>query len=353
MNRRRGVFWGVLVVLVGAVVALIIWGGWRLRDWKRERAADKAVEAQGYLAPLTEATLLRPDPHVGYGLRPNTEGGEYIRGHIVARCSIGPDGFRVVPGAPCESGAAPVVFMGGSYTFGQFVEDGEAYPAVYAAKAGDRCVVNAGVPGYGTAHVLAQLAQMILRMEPAPRLVCCGFMDDHLRRVGLDPQWFRSLLGIPLSTSVPLYRLGPGGLVFERIADRDHPPRALTPEFRLREREWELTVAMLERCLELTAARSIPFVVLYLGEIRRVAFRSDEGSLQNVWLAALLDQRGIPLINLGAATARMAEERGISGDALIGPDNAHPSAAWHRLAGEHLARVLPEFLSSSGAAGGV
>ena len=105
----------------------------------------------GYIAqdPLLGA---RAHPGASWSRR-LTPGGEEIY-HVVY--TIGADGFRVTPNNP-TAGPVDVNFFGGSFVFGEGVEDNETLPFYFRELAGGVRVKNYGFHGYGLHQALALL----------------------------------------------------------------------------------------------------------------------------------------------------------------------------------------------------
>jgi hypothetical protein len=97
------------------------------------------------------APTYRPDPELGYALRP---GARLVWGtrEFVERDAINADGFRDEP-TPARDGETLVLAVGDSFTFGHGVQMRESYPKVLQrmlrARGRSVRVINAGVPGYG------------------------------------------------------------------------------------------------------------------------------------------------------------------------------------------------------------
>jgi hypothetical protein len=105
--------------------------------------------------------------------------------------SIGLSGLRVGPPRQGEVSAGAVLFFGGSFTFGEGVNDDETLPyRVNELLDGKYRTYNFGFPGYGPHQMLALLEaerEVPIVNEP-PRYVIFQALRDHIRRVrGLVP----------------------------------------------------------------------------------------------------------------------------------------------------------------------
>lgn len=105
--------------------------------------------------------FFQADPDLGYRLRPNLRrmasrlriGGREI---YAATISTGRFGWRQTP--QDESGRGDVLFFGGTYVFGEELDDGETLPARFSdAMKGIARAHNFGVPGWGPQQALRLL----------------------------------------------------------------------------------------------------------------------------------------------------------------------------------------------------
>ncbi|HET8643853.1 MAG TPA: GDSL-type esterase/lipase family protein, partial [Vicinamibacteria bacterium] len=144
--------------------------GWRVRwAYRRLSSARDAVY-----------TFDVYDPATGWALRPG------LRGHrqfVQGRVSSNSRGLRgtaeYAPGR--VPGRRRVVVLGDSFTFGEHVDDHEAFPARLQQRLGPAVdVLNLGVHGYGHDQMLIRLREEGLRY--APDLVVLGFFADDAAR---------------------------------------------------------------------------------------------------------------------------------------------------------------------------
>lgn len=144
------------------------------------------------------------DRNVGYILTPNFTG-TFRRTEFEHPVRINGQGLR---GGPSRSGPASayrVVCLGDSFTWGYGVQEHETYPArlqdLLAARypKADVQVVNAGVPGYGTADELRFLRSRKELLDPD--LVILQFLADNdftenrrpaLGRIAVEDGWLRA-----------------------------------------------------------------------------------------------------------------------------------------------------------------
>ena len=141
---------------------------------------------------VPQTLLIVPDPQLGYRLDKNRQVDvELIRtaddqcvGSV--RYGLGVDGWRTVPHVAADSYRGEIWFCGGSNTFGQGLDDGDSYPARFAAHAPERFVRNLGVPGWGPHHLLALLRSEALPApvhSEEPPVVVFLWIDHHLDRM--------------------------------------------------------------------------------------------------------------------------------------------------------------------------
>lgn len=115
-------------------------------------AAVRLIRPQ--IFPVHPPGMYVADPDVGSALAPGFQG-RLERAEFSAPFSVGPSGLRGEGGARDRS-ALRILALGDSQTFGFGVRDGETYAAVLERLLRERTgrpveVLNAGVPGYGTA----------------------------------------------------------------------------------------------------------------------------------------------------------------------------------------------------------
>ncbi|MHC4548602.1 MAG: SGNH/GDSL hydrolase family protein [Planctomycetota bacterium] len=78
-----------------------------------------------------------------------------------------------------ESGKRRIVCLGGSSTLGPEIAEGDTWPAQLAALAPDWSVMNAGVMGYTSQHILAFVQGRLLDLEPDLLVCYLGRNDLH------------------------------------------------------------------------------------------------------------------------------------------------------------------------------
>lgn len=104
--------------------------------------------------------------------------------------TIGPDGARGAGPSPCEGEA--LWMMGGSFVYGFGVSDGGTLPAAIAEALPGRCVLNYGVPGYGTVQARG-LYQVLVASQSPPQAVVYGLIEYHDARNVAADSWLAAL----------------------------------------------------------------------------------------------------------------------------------------------------------------
>jgi lysophospholipase L1-like esterase len=175
-SRGRQIASVVELVLFGSLLSFgLLEGGMRL--WFGLAAPRE--DYLRYMAPADEVTLANteiiPLPHVGYGAVPGEDG-------------VNERGFRNPPVAlPKPDGTFRILALGGSTTFGQFVEQGDDYPAQLAGILRDDYgydnveIVNGGVNAYRTINSFVNLGTRGLETEPDMVIVYHSINDTVLR----------------------------------------------------------------------------------------------------------------------------------------------------------------------------
>jgi hypothetical protein len=156
-RRARSTALKMVCVNVAAAVAFLgAYEGYLTLTQERPLRYD---DSRGY----RRGSYFIDDPVLGYGAKPSARvsvshllGDEAI---YDVTLTIDEHGLRVSP--PVAPGAVPlgcVWFFGGSYTFGEGVEDDQAMPYRVGVRSGGRYVVrNFGFHGYGPHQMLAEL----------------------------------------------------------------------------------------------------------------------------------------------------------------------------------------------------
>lgn len=296
--------------------------------------------------------LMTDDDELGRVLRPGTWIGTSWLGWqelYEASYTVGPDGWRTT-GPPAEQATASILCFGGSFTFGQGLEDGETWPWRLAAELGGEVeVVNLGVPGWGPSQMLALAESPELEdaASAPPRLAVHLAIPGHPQRVSGDEPW---------SVGFPRYELSGEGEVTRRgnFGERYTPPERSAAERLLRTTlrrsallrrirgtpapreetpladQIELWAAVVERSAEVLRERhpGLSFLVLFWDHS---APGDPRWERQEAMLAAL-EERELEVVRLSTWLADLA------GDPRWRiPHDHHPSAAAAAAIAEELA----------------
>ncbi len=149
---------------------------------------------------------------LGYRPRPNSQADAKLLydGRVIYDVSytIDSDGLRVTPSALAEAPPVALLFFGGSFTFGEGLNDSESMPYRLAEMTDRRYhVLNFGFHGYGPHQMLAALESgMVDKILGAriPEFILYQAVNDHARRAAGYVSW---------DTHGPRYRLEANGSV--------------------------------------------------------------------------------------------------------------------------------------------
>lgn len=162
----------------------------------------RALLGDGY--EIHPQGLYSADPVVGYVPTPNFAG-TFAREEYEHGVRIGESGLRGEDPRPRRPETYRIVCLGDSFTWGLGVADDEAYPHLLEQRLSRRFpgvdvqVLNAGVPGYGTADELRYFGSRVEALDPD--LVIVQFLAENdfndnrqpaLGRVELRDGWLHS-----------------------------------------------------------------------------------------------------------------------------------------------------------------
>ena len=152
--------------------------------------------------------------YLGYAPVPNNRviGRRYEDGKLLYEVvyTIDADGLRKAPDYLGDDNAECILFFGGSFTFGEGLEDEQTIPYLVGVGTGNRYrVYNFGFAGYGTHHMLAALEHGVVDsiIECRPKYVFYQAIRAHQKRVaGIRP--------LPQNLHNPRYLLRGDGTPF-------------------------------------------------------------------------------------------------------------------------------------------
>ncbi len=156
--------------------------------------------------------LFRPHAVLGWSLTPSYGVKVRFRPDVIQNIDV--DGWRAVPGRPCNRGPRLSVY-GCSFTYGTGLADRETYVAQLQEKLPNACLMNRGVGGYSTVQNYLQFRRDIL--DGGVDAAIFAVISDHRFRNIAHPQrmqqflkkdWY--LLGVE---HVPVVRQGHHGSI--------------------------------------------------------------------------------------------------------------------------------------------
>lgn len=223
--------------------------------------------------------------------------------------TIDATGCRTTPSPAAPAGE--VLILGGSYAFGEGVNDDEVFSAVLARKHWRHVKVrNRGVMGYGTGQSYLVLREELQRS--LPRAVIYAWTNHHVRRNYLQKGWLESLA---LSNHRnPYFEIENGRLAWKGLAG---PEMGLAESKGLRLQEARITLRLIREMQQLCGQSGVPFFVVWLGA-------DSDVHACHVMYAAMSDDR----IRVVDATDVSFDYYRIDG---------HPRPGWHEAIADFLA----------------
>lgn len=219
-----------------------------------------------------------------------------------------------------DSEQPSVVCLGGSFTFGQGVENDETYPYVTSQLLGDQFqVINAGVNGWGTVQATLYLDRIIAQGK-RPAIVTYGFIPAHLVRNADRESWLKVLaLSDREKPVINFYKDHP---IFQRLVGvgdgaEDSPS--------LDEEEADITLKCIARMDQLCKQIDAKFYCLLLGNDSAPdspSFATSE------WLEKELAELGVSTISMIDIPPERFRHDG------------HPLPSWHQKVAERLSQVV-------------
>ena len=152
---------------------------------------------------------------LGYGAKPDKKSTsrKIIDDHVAYDVvySIDSHGLRVTPAAKSTSAPA-VLFFGGSFTFGEGVQDNESMPYQVGEMTGGKYqVINLGFHGYGPHQLLAALENHMIDeiASSEPRFVIYQALPTHVQRSAGLARWDRYGPKYALTDAGDVVHVGP------------------------------------------------------------------------------------------------------------------------------------------------
>jgi hypothetical protein len=203
VKRRAGLLLGsVLVALLGGEILLRLCG----------------IEPYPFEAPFD--TWGRPDKEIGWT---NNEGA-YLSNAAEGSVPMAfwSEGRRATAPSPADVGeGAAIVFVGGSFTQGYAVTDGETFPYIVNRGQPGSSVENYGTGAYSTYQSYLMMQRVLARKQALgkmPKVIIYGYFSHHRDRNTATVSWIRALN--------------------DRNGDHVVPPHAFIRTGKLAERPW-------------------------------------------------------------------------------------------------------------------
>jgi hypothetical protein len=291
-----------------------------------------------------------PEPVLGYRLLPDLT--------VVETATLGSDtiyrvtyhstaeGTRVTPPAP--AGADSYVFSGGSFMFGQGLNDDETLPAQFAHLNDDKVrTVNFSAPGYGVNHLVRMFEVGLFdRYKEGGKVkaVITWIAPSQIEWTTGDGEWLSASPRYVLEDGAPRYT---GSFTHHRwinpLAGLEHLAHkylAFTKQIGERQRQEEqadLFVALLVRAQALARERlGAPLYLVYSwpDDPAPPGTVVTKDSPLPARVLERLRQAGLPLISVNAQTS------GYKLEELAIPREGHPTVLTNRLIAAELKRRL-------------
>jgi hypothetical protein len=282
-----------------------------------ESSAGELYYDPGYRVRVSDlGPLGSPGEHVS---RRRSTTGELI---YEVTYSVGPEGFRVTPGAPADA-SLEVNFFGCSFTLGEGVEDDQTFPAYVQSALPGSSARNFGFHGYGVHQSLAILTSE-RNTDGDVNFLLSG--PWHAPRSACVPEW---------TVGHPKYRLTADGGVERagsceqtlsvRLINHSALARALDLDRFLappQDEQIELYLALVAEIARISRARGQAFAIGYL----RAGDDWFRGTFDDERVLERLGGLGIPTrdMTLGKAAFDLSPEY------QLHAEDPHPSPRAHR-----------------------
>lgn len=256
------------------------------------------------------------------------------------------DGRRRIPEDEVED-TAFVAFMGGSFTFGEGLNDEETLAAQFNQITGGHFkTINCGFHGYGPHHALRMLDKSFLqnKMDSSYRcrLAVYLFIPDHVRRAAGYASWdfngpkytlrADSLISSGQFSGENNARAA-GNKIQRALNDMWHRSAIAHKHFRkekidVDERDLALTLAIFEQLDKAWSAQKVDFILLLDPAVDEWPWREN--------FQKALEQRGITSILLSDIFSQQ-DDLYIEGD-------GHPTAIYNQILAEYLSNEQVPYL---------
>jgi hypothetical protein len=286
-----------------------------------------------------------PDSLCGYRPKPETEVKItcWKEGEIVYHVRYHFDEYsrRYVPGTGQldQTGSPHVVFMGGSCTFGENINDTETLPSQFAALNPEYTVYNYAFIGYGPQQMLALLESDVLRSHlPSNHgVLVYGAIPDHVRRAA------GSYTTLSWGSDFPRYANAHGALkrmgsfansrrrlttFYDHIRGSpslDYLMKYLDSRWSFRPAQWKSFLDILEESRRIYREQFQGDLLVFFWPVSPRSFDSLADSVRN---------RGITVLDLELDSMQLDDE------SLFVPYDVHPSGRYNAFMADALTRAL-------------
>lgn len=291
-----------------------------------------------------------PDSICGYRPKPETEVKItcWKEGEIVYHVRYHFDEYsrRIVPGTGLND-LPHVIFMGGSCTFGENINDSETLPAQFAALNPGYAVYNYAFIGYGPQQMLALLESGVLRSQiPSMHgILLYGAIPDHVRRAA------GSYTALSWGSDFPRYvnindelkrkgsfaqsrrRLTTFYEYLRRSPSLDYVAKYLDAKLSFRSSQWRSFLDIVKKSQSL-------FREQFHGELLVFFWPTSPRSFDS--LADSVRSRGIPVLDLEPRSMQLDDE------SIFVPYDVHPSGRFNEYMADALTRALSPGFGNSG-----
>lgn len=261
---KHGVYYGVMVLLVLGVLELmssVFYFQYNAEESFALSHYIRGFDKSGKKHPGLKAVgIWQLDERYGFSHIAKKVGTHETADYKVTY-TIGKDQERFIPAKPDVE--RKILFLGGSYAFGQGVADDESYPAILGHNYWNQWAIeNRAVMAWGTAHALLALSDA-LESETPPTAVIYGMIPHHVTRNYIRRSWVKGLAGYGLKH--PHFELKESILEYQGVVG---PDQSAEDSPVVRQKELALTAAMLTALQEKSAESGIPFIIVLLPKIR-------------------------------------------------------------------------------------
>ncbi len=352
------------VISFNLAVIIFIFGIFEIYFWKIEstsvsfrkspaRVAKKLVDNQYPLQTSHEI--------LGYALERNSQKiairYKHDSNEVVYRVSYSSDenGLRISPKYDNNKVNIPsILFFGGSYTFGEGVNDNETMPYVTGTLTGNiYSIYNFAVHGHGPQHMLAEIEKGIVdsTVKHKPRFAIYQAIPDHVMRLTAIYPWHKT---------GPVYYSGSSGEIELRYAYKSSMKRLWRVVERQLKKSYLLRILIRRINNKITNNRksnlvkdeiiafyarvvdkSINLLVSKYPDIKfHVIFWDQEGDTCNKAILKSLHNKGITVHKISNI---IQDDTSMKSTLYRIPNDGHPTALTHRIIAKYIVNEIIEF----------